>query len=150
MKWTYNVNRGLTYSDDSTITLTFGLSRAIVRKMLLYKSDANNGRFDNEDSYEKLFDIPGHWIRLSFEKELLFAIEVLEGIVDFDGVTIETRGNLKNTLDLLISKGHIFEEADYSYINRLDNIDLGDSEKHGGVDNLIYWVLVSKNFDYLT
>ena len=149
MKWIYTINKGLSYSNDSNIELRFGMARDLVRKMLSYKSETNSGRFASEDSYLNLFDIPEHWIRLGFENDKLFDIEVLNGIVIFDDIEIQTRADLKDILDRLKAIGHVFQETDYSFTNRISKIDLGDSEKNGGISNLIYWILVAENFDYM-
>ncbi len=112
MKWNYTIDKGLS-SPDLGLKLLFGMKRDNIRKFLSYNPDGNKGRFDSEDSYRNLFNLPNHYIRLGFKNDSLFEIEVLDGTVFFDSVTIQTQTNLYKTLEQLKAKGHIFREWDY-------------------------------------
>ena len=148
MKWYYTIDKGLS-SNDGNLDILFGMTRDNLRILLSYNPEVNKGRFDSEDSYRNLFNVPNHYIRLGFKIDLLFEIEVLDGTIIFDGVTIQTQANLDKTLTHLKAKGHIFQEWDYGYIDRISKIDLGDSTKNGGVENLIYWILISEDLNHL-
>ena len=148
MKWYYSIDKGFS-SNVVKLDILFGMTRDNLRILLSYDPEVNKGRFDSEDSFRNLFDVPNHFIRLGFKNDLLFEIEVLDGTIIFDGVTIQTHTNLDKTLTQLNAKGHIFQEWDYGYIDRISKIDLGDSAKNGGVENLICWILLSADLNHL-
>ncbi len=149
MKWIYNINKGLSHSIDPNLDLLFGMTRESIRNIFSYTPEFNQGRFEDEDCFRNL---PGHqdqWIRPGFKNDLLSDIEVLQGCVVLDSIHIQTHTSLKVILAQLQLKGHLFQESDYSYVSYQSKIDIGDSNKNGGVEDLIYWILISQDLSYI-
>jgi hypothetical protein len=149
MEWIYQTGKGINTIGIQKIELFFGARRNETRELLGYDSSFNQGRFENEDSYYNLFGIQDNFIRLGFTEENLSDVEILNGTLIFEEISIKTQSDLKLTLEKLKIKNYHFKETDYSFVNKIVNIDLGDSTKNGGVDNLIHWILIGKDFSYI-
>lgn len=147
MQWRYEIDVGLKHWANPQFDLLFATPRKVIRETFNYDENKNKGRFPDEDSYDRLFGIKDHFVRLDFADELLSDIEVLEGEVLFDDVLIKTHTDLSAVIDAILKKGHQFHEWDYGFTFLDLQLDLGDSDKNGGVPNLIYWVLVSQNIE---
>lgn len=149
MKWKFVKDKGLVLEEDPNISVFFDQPREVIRQWFRFDRNKNVGRVDYEDNYQNLFDKRNNWLRLGFDNEKLFEIEVLEGAVDIDDVSIQTYGNLNDTLKALEEKGYKFRIGDYSHTDFDAKIDIGDSDLNGGIPNQIRWFYTAKNFDHL-
>jgi|GEM_PF-5962052 len=149
MEWIYTVNKGLKHSINPSLDLLFGMTRESIRHAFSYNLEFNEGRFEDEDSFTSIMGYQNQWVRPGFRNNLLSEVEVLQGTIIFGNIRLQTHTGLKNTLSKLKANGYIFQETAYSYVSYSEKIDIGDSEKNGGIEDLIYWLLISQDLSYI-
>jgi hypothetical protein len=150
MTWKFVQAKGLILKEDTNIFLFFDQPRQTIRQQFHFNPIKNKGRADSEDDYQNLFDTTNNWVRLGFDNDRLFEIEVLEGAVEINGVNIRTQGNLTAALKALEEVGFEFSLGTYSYTDFDAKIDIGDSDLNGGVPNEVRWFYTAKNFDHFS
>ncbi|HRH50090.1 MAG TPA: hypothetical protein PLP23_15145 [Panacibacter sp.] len=149
MKWKFIKDKGLILEENPNIILLFDQPRQIIRQQLLFNPTKNKGRADSEDDYQNLFDISNNWVRLGFDNDELFEIEILDGKVNVNDITVQTQANLSDTLNALKRDGFHFVKGCYSHTDFNAMIDIGDSYLNGGEENYVRWFYTAKNFDHL-